>query len=91
MTFTAGAAVSNVYYNQPLLELIGKDLAIDPAKLGLVPAVTLGGLALGTLLLLPLGDRFDRKRLVLATLAVTIASLGLAAFAPNLPLDGGEA
>jgi predicted MFS family arabinose efflux permease len=86
MAFTAGAAVSNVYFNQPLLELIGNDLAIDQAKLGLVPAVTLGGLALGTLLLIPLGDRFDRKRLVLAKLAVTIVSLGLAAFAPNLPL-----
>jgi MFS family permease len=36
--------------------------------------------------ILPLGARVDRKRLVLAKLAVTIASLGLAAFAPNLPL-----
>ena len=86
MAFAAGAAVSNVYYNQPLLELIGKDLSIDQAKLGLVPAVTLGGLALGTLLFLPLGDRVDRKRLVLAKLVLTIASLGLAALAPNLPL-----
>ena len=59
---------------------------VDPAKLGSLPTVTSGGLALGTLLLLPPGDRVDRKRLVLEKLAATIASLALAAFAPNLAL-----
>ena len=65
MAFTAGAAISNVYYNQPMLQLIAHDLGIDSLLTGLVPASTMGGFALGNFLLLPLGDRFNRKTVVL--------------------------
>ena len=86
MAFTAGAAISNVYYNQPMLQLIAHDLGIDSLLTGLVPASTMGGFALGNFLLLPLGDRFNRKTVVLCQLAVTVVSLAGAAAAPSLPI-----
>ena len=68
MAFTAGAGISNVFYVQSMVDVIGTSLAMSPADLGLVPASTIGGYALGLFFLVPLGDRFDRKRLILLQL-----------------------
>src|SRR5262249_44712738 len=43
MAITAGAGISNVFYVQSMVDLIGGSLAMRPATLGLVPASTIGG------------------------------------------------
>jgi predicted MFS family arabinose efflux permease len=86
MAITAAATVANLYYNQPMLELIGRDLRIRAADLGLVPAATLLGYASGLLFLVPLGDRVDRRRLVLVQLVGVIVALLAAAASPDLPM-----
>jgi predicted MFS family arabinose efflux permease len=83
MAFTAGAGISNVFYVQSMVDVIGSSLAMSPADLGLVPASTIGGYALGLFFLVPLGDRFDRKRLILLQLGAVVASLLVMATAPN--------
>ncbi|HEV2676487.1 MAG TPA: MFS transporter [Aliidongia sp.] len=83
MAGACGFGVANIYYNQPMLADMAADLR-DPAVAGIVPTVTQVGYALGLLLLAPLGDRFDRKRLILIELAGLVAALGVAAIAPNL-------
>ena len=83
MAFTAGAGISNVFYVQSMVDVIGKSLAMSPADLGLVPASTIGGYSLGLFFLVPLGDRFDRKRLILLQLVAVIASLLVMATASN--------
>jgi predicted MFS family arabinose efflux permease len=83
MAFTAGAGISNVFYVQSMVDVIGTSLAMRPADLGLVPASTIGGYALGLFFLVPLGDRFDRKRLILLQLSAVVASLLVMATAPN--------
>ncbi|HLZ67085.1 MAG TPA: MFS transporter [Aliidongia sp.] len=83
MAGACGFGVANIYYNQPMLADIARDLA-NPAAAGVVPTVTQVGYALGLLLLAPLGDRFDRKHLILVELAGLILALGLAAVATNL-------
>ncbi|HEY4201184.1 MAG TPA: MFS transporter [Devosiaceae bacterium] len=83
MAFTAGAGISNVFYVQSMVDVIGKSLAMSPADLGLVPASTIGGYSLGLFLLVPLGDRFDRKRLILLQLGAVVASLLVMAMAVN--------
>jgi len=75
MAGACGFGAANIYYNQPMLADIVRDLG-SPAAAGVVPTVTQVGYALGLLLLSPLGDRFDRKTLILA--------LGLAAISTNL-------
>lgn len=62
----AGFSVAAIYYAQPLLPLMGTDLALSLTSMGLVPTLTQAGYALGILFLLPLGDRYDRRTLILA-------------------------
>jgi predicted MFS family arabinose efflux permease len=84
MAFTAGAVAANIYYCQPVLELMGDDLSIEPSLRGLIPGATLGGFALGLFLLLPLGDRFNRKHLVLLKMLLSVFFLLLVGFAHSL-------
>lgn len=80
----AGLAVASLYYNQPMLGLLGAELRAGAAALGWVPTLTQLGYAAGILLLAPLGDRYDRKRIILAKAGALILALLLAAAAPSL-------
>lgn len=73
----AGFSVAAIYYVQPLLPLMGQDLALSITGMGLVPTLTQAGYALGILFLLPLGDRYDRRTLILLK-SVALAALLLA-------------
>ncbi|MEN5275274.1 MFS transporter [Stenotrophomonas lactitubi] len=53
--------------------------------MGLVPTLTQLGYALGILLLAPLGDRFDRRNLILLKSVLLALALGAAALAGQLP------
>jgi predicted MFS family arabinose efflux permease len=83
MAGACGFGVANIYYNQPMLADIARDLG-SPAAAGVVPTVTQVGYALGLLLLAPLGDRFDRKHLILVQLVGLILALGVAAISTDL-------
>lgn len=80
----AGLSVANLYYSQPLLGTLASDLPATAADVGLIPTLTQLGYALGLLLLAPLGDRFDRRRIILAKLAVLLLALLGASLAPGL-------
>jgi MFS family permease len=69
LAFVSGAAVANVYYAQPLLDDLGSQLQMSPAALGWVTTATQGGYLVGLVMVVPLGDRFDRRRIILAQLA----------------------
>ncbi|MBJ4955612.1 MFS transporter [Salmonella enterica subsp. enterica serovar Goldcoast] len=73
----AGFSVAAIYYAQPLLPLMGHDLALSITGMGLVPTLTQAGYALGILFLLPLGDRYDRRTLILLK-SVSLSALLLA-------------
>ncbi|KTF69107.1 MFS transporter [Sphingomonas sp. HT-1] len=81
MAAAAGIAVANIYYNQPLLGIIERDLPGQPA--GLVPTATQLGYAAGLFLLVPLADLHERKQLIVLQLLVLAAALVGAATAPN--------
>ena len=83
MAASVGATVANLYYNQPMLGAIGADLAASPAAVGLIPTATQFGFGLGLLLLVPLGDQMDRRRLILAQSAGLAVALVAAALAPG--------
>ncbi|GAC1038578.1 MFS transporter [Pseudomonas sp. No.117] len=80
----AGLSVANLYYSQPLLGTLASDLPATAADVGLIPTLTQLGYALGLLLLAPLGDRFDRRRIILAKLGILLLALLGASLAPGL-------
>lgn len=80
----AGLGAATLYYSQPMLGVLGPDIGASPQAVGLVPTLTQLGYALGILLLAPLGDRLDRRRIILAKAALLSLALVGAAFAPSL-------
>ncbi|MEZ0111998.1 putative MFS family arabinose efflux permease [Catenulispora sp. EB89] len=60
----AGLSVANIYYAQPLLDQIGAALHVSAGNLGLTTAITQLGYLLGLILLVPLGDLVDPRRLI---------------------------
>jgi predicted MFS family arabinose efflux permease len=83
MAVATGVAVANTYYAQPLLATIRRDLHIQAAIAGLIVTVGQIGYAAGLLFLLPLGDLFERRRLVTLTSLCTAIALVAAALAPT--------
>ncbi|BDB28296.1 MFS transporter [Cupriavidus sp. TA19] len=80
----AGLAVASLYYSQPMLGIMAPDLHASGTAVGAIPTLTQLGYALGILLLAPLGDRFDRRRIILAKSAALVAALLLAGLAPGI-------
>ena len=83
-SLTCALAVGNVYSAQPLLESISATLQVSPGTIGLVITATQAGYAMGLFLLVPLGDRFDRKKLVVTHLLLSVLALIAAALAESL-------
>lgn len=70
-----GVMVANIYYAQTLIAPISRSLGIDPAAAGLTTMFTQLGYGLGVLLLVPLADLFENRRLILSMLVVAIISI----------------
>lgn len=79
----SGLSVANVYYAQPLLDALARDFAISDAAIGGVIAATQIGCALALLLLVPLGDRVNRRRLMATQVVLLIAALATVSMASS--------
>ncbi|RJS20239.1 MFS transporter [Corallococcus sp. H22C18031201] len=84
MAAASGATAANLYYNQPLLGDIGRDLAASGSSLGLIPTMTQVGYAIGMLFIVPLGDSHERRRIILIMCGLVSLALVAAALAPSL-------
>lgn len=81
MAVAAGVGAANIYYNQPLLGIMERD--VPDASTALVPTVTQLGFATGLFLLVPLGDLLERRRLIVVQFVALAGALALAAAAPG--------
>jgi predicted MFS family arabinose efflux permease len=79
-----GLAVGNLYYAQPLLEVMARDLHVSHGAAGLLVTATQTGYALGIFLFVPLGDLLNRRRLVSLMMLLSAVALVGCAVAPSL-------
>lgn len=84
MTIGAGLVVANNYYNQPLLGKIARELNISEAMVNNVAMITQIGYATGLFLLVPLGDMFRKRKIIIIDFALIIVSLLAFAFSQNI-------
>ncbi|TDS90352.1 putative MFS family arabinose efflux permease [Rahnella sp. BIGb0236] len=80
----AGLSVASIYYSQPMLGIMGGNLKASTTSVGLIPTLTQAGYALGILFLIPLGDRHDRRTLILLKSILLAAALLLCGFVPGI-------
>ncbi len=78
-------SVANVYYAQPLLDAMGREFGLDEGAVGIVVTATQVGCAIALLLVVPLGDLLDRRRLMLGQLGLLVLALAAVAGATNSP------
>lgn len=79
MATSVGVIAANLYYAQPLVALISHALGLSAGLAGLVVTLTQAGYGLGVLLLVPAGDIFENRKLILSMMVLTmIGLLGLA-------------
>jgi predicted MFS family arabinose efflux permease len=71
----SGLLAANVYYSQPIAELIATSLGFSSSATGLIVAFTQAGFGIGLFLIVPLGDLVENRRLVLALIGVTALAL----------------
>ncbi len=81
LAVTCGLVVANLYYAQPLVGLIGPDIGLPDSAASLIVTLTQAGYCAGLLLLVPLGDLAENRRLIVATLSATVLALAAAALA----------
>lgn len=84
MSATAGICVANIYYSQPILNEIAKSLKIDLKSAGYLSVLSQAGYGLGLFFITPLGDKIDRKRLILWLQIGLLISLGILATASSI-------
>ena len=79
LAIIAGVSVANLYYNQPLLNRISEDLRVSEFTANLIPMVTQIGYAAGLLFIIPLGDLYKRRNIiVICFLLLSVSLFGIA-------------
>lgn len=75
LAIMAGVSVANLYYCQPLLNMIREDLQLTEFEVNLMPVFTQVGYALGLLFIIPLGDLYNRRKTMMTCALVLTCSL----------------
>lgn len=84
MAVATGIAVASNYYAQPLLHTIAQAFGISYAKAGVIVTTAQLSYAAGLLLLVPLGDLLERRRLIVSMTLVAAAGLAISALSSTL-------
>ena len=83
MASATGLIVASLYYAQPLVGPISRATGLDPGAAGLIVTLTQLGYCLGMLFIVPLGDLFENRRMIVIALCVSALALAAAAFSTS--------
>lgn len=86
MALACGLCAGGNYFNQPLLHSIAQHYGVDASAGALSVTLAQSAYALGLLLLVPLGDKLERRGLAIGLMLLAAAGQALAGWAPTLPV-----
>ncbi|WP_260412621.1 MFS transporter [Alkalihalobacillus sp. TS-13] len=78
-----GMAVANIYFAHPLLDALSNEFKIHHSTIGIVITITQICYALGLFLLVPLGDLWNQRRLIIGQMLIAVAALIVISLAPS--------
>lgn len=84
LAIMAGVSVANLYYCQPLLNMIREDMHLTEFQVNLMPVFTQVGYAFGLLFIIPMGDLYNRRTTLNCCATVLTISLLSIAVAHNI-------
>lgn len=84
MAVSAFVVAGGIHYQTPMLAAIAAEFQADAATTGWIPTLSFGGMVVGTLFLVPLGDRIDKRTLVLCMIVVLMLAQAMMAVAPSI-------
>ncbi|HEY4789538.1 MAG TPA: MFS transporter, partial [Bacteroidales bacterium] len=84
MSVAAGVSVANIYYNQPILKDIAESFNVTEGKVGTISMLSQIGYGLGLFFLVPLGDKINKKNLILTLLSLLFITLLLMALSASI-------
>lgn len=84
MAVSAGISVANIYYNQPILLDIAKEFHTTETQAGLISMLSQIGYGIGLFFLTPLGDKFNKKQLIVTLQTLLLISLGFIFFSTSI-------
>lgn len=88
MAIACAMTAANLYYIQPLLAVMGHDFSASAGQIGIIPTIIQVGYAIGLLLIVPLGDYYNQRTLIITMLIIVTVALAAMASAPTLFLLG---
>lgn len=89
LSFSSAVIAASVYYAQPLLAYWAKSFHVSESNAGQVFFYSMLGQALGMIILVPLGDKLKRKKLILFIIGITTVMVILAAVSVNIAMLKG--
>ncbi|MBU5445047.1 MFS transporter [Paenibacillus sp. MSJ-34] len=75
LAISCGSLAANIYYAQPIVQFIAKDLNISSALSGLLTTLTQIGYGLGLFFIVPMADLFKSKKIIGILIGLTMISL----------------
>ncbi len=84
LAIATGLIVASNYYAQPLLQLLARDFSVSARQAGWVVTTAQLAYAAGLLLIVPLGDRVERRRLIVGLFVLAAIGLVISASAGHL-------
>nr|WP_225445831.1 MFS transporter [Paenibacillus arenosi] len=70
-----GMSVANIYFAQPLLNNLSSEFGVDQSIIGILITITQIFYAVGLLLLVPLGDLLNQRRLIIGQMLLSVIAL----------------
>jgi len=84
LTSSAFAVAGGIHYQTPMLAAIAADLRASVAEIGWIPTLSFGGMFAGIIMLVPLGDRLDKRSLILTKIVLLCLAQAAMALAPSI-------